>query len=241
MQTNKVDINYALKQPPTKAIEYFKSLGMELNDEFVKQALIRAKAKAFTVSSINNAKVVDNLYKEILSNIENGFTPDAFIKRVKPMLVEKGLYGDALPAYRLKQMVRGSMQTAYNAGRYNAQISNISNQPYWMRVEVIDERTRPTHEAVHKVVARADDPYWDNNYPPYLNGKFEHGCRGRVWALSIRRLENMLKSDGEIKVIETGEARELALMDDNAEVAQEGIKSIDNAELREVLRGKLGL
>lgn len=241
MQTNKIDIAYALKLPPLRAIEYFKSLGMQLDDKFVGQALMRAREKAFTVATISNARVVDHLYQEILGTLERGETPASFVARMKPSLAKMGYYSEDLPGYRLKQMIRGSMQTAYNAGRYNAQISNIDNQPYWMRVEIDDERTRPTHAAVNGVVARADDAWWDNNYPPYLGGKMQWGCRGRVRALSKKRLEAMMKANPNVKLINTGSTSNQSIMNDDGQIKSDGIASVQNDMIRSMLKGKLNV
>jgi len=81
---NKFNIAYALKLTPTRAIEYFKKLGVKVSDEFVEQALMRARQKAFTVSNIHNARIVDHIYQEIVTAIEAGKPADAFIKEVRP-------------------------------------------------------------------------------------------------------------------------------------------------------------
>ncbi|PWD89589.1 hypothetical protein DC081_09065 [Ignatzschineria cameli] len=238
---NKFNIAYALKLTPTRAIEYFKKLGVKVSDEFVEQALMRARQKAFTVSNIHNARIVDHIYQEILTAIEAGKPADAFIKEVRPTLKKMGLYSDDLPAYRLKQMMRGSMQTAFNAGRYQAQKANINNQPWWIRIEVIDERTRPSHVAVNKIAARADDPWWDNNYPPYLDGKFEYGCRGRVRAVSDRRFQEMLKNDPTIRVIESNSASTTPAIDDDGSLIKDGIQQVKSSAIQEALREKLNV
>lgn len=38
--------------------------------------------------------------------------------------------------------------------------------PYWERLAVMDDRTRPVHRALHGVIKPADDPFWDEHYPP---------------------------------------------------------------------------
>lgn len=241
MQTNKIDIAYALRLPPHRALEYLRSLGMKLDDKFAGQALMRAREKAFTVSAINNARVVDHLYQEIIGTLERGETPASFVARMKPSLAKMGYYSEDIPAYRLKQMVRGSMQTAYNAGRYNAQVTNIESQPWWIRIEIDDNRLRPTHDAVNYVTARADDAYWDNNYPPYLDGEMEWGCRGRVRAVSEKRLEALMKSNPRIRIISTGMNSKKNAINDDTQIKQDGINSIQNKMIQSILKGKLNV
>lgn len=237
---NKLDVAAVMKMPPTKALEYFQNLGIPIDAKFAEQALMRARARAFTVANINNAKVTDLLYQEILEAIKSGQTADAFLKRVKPALKEKGWLNDALPAYRLKQMMRSNMQTSFNAGRFQSQKASMDAQPWWVRIEIIDERTRPTHKAVHLVAARADDPFWNENYPPYLKGKFEHGCRARVAAMSERRFQAFIKNN-DVKIIEsTGNNASKSAFDNEDEIINDGIRSIESSEIQAALAKKLG-
>lgn len=76
------------------------------------------------------------------------------------------------------------MQSAYNAGRYQAHMDNIDNRPYWQYDAVGDERTRAAHAAMDGLVYRYDDPFWQTFYPP--NG---YRCRCSVIALSERDME----------------------------------------------------
>lgn len=72
------------------------------------------------------------------------------------------------------------------AGRYKqqAELAASGSRPYWQYLAIRDNRTRPSHSALHGRVWRADDPIWNSLYPP--NG---WNCRCRVRALSDRRLE----------------------------------------------------
>ncbi len=38
--------------------------------------------------------------------------------------------------------------------------------PFWERLAVMDDWTRPAHRALHGVIMPADDPFWDEHYPP---------------------------------------------------------------------------
>ncbi|UNM95676.1 phage head morphogenesis protein [Ignatzschineria rhizosphaerae] len=236
---SKVDVMAAMRMEPKKALEYFRNLGIPVDDKFATQALMRARSRAFTIANINSAKITDHIYKEILSTIEAGQTPDFFLKNIRESLKAKGWLSNDLPAYRLKQMMRSNMQTAFNAGRFQSQKANIDRQPWWIRIEVDDERTRPSHVAMHKVAARADDPFWDNNYPPFLDGEYEYGCRGRVRAVSDKRFQEMLKNDKDIKVIESNGSSGQSVMDDEDQIKEDGIKQIDNTDIQDQLRKKL--
>ena len=86
--------------------------------------------------------------------------------------------------YRLKNIYRVNMQTAYMTGRYQTQLDNVDNRPYWEYVAVMDSSTRPEHAMLNGLVFRYDDPFWNAFYPP--NG---WNCRCRVVARSQKNLD----------------------------------------------------
>lgn len=78
------------------------------------------------------------------------------------------------------------MQTAYMTGRYQTQLDNVDNRPYWEYVAVMDSSTRPEHAMLNGLVFRYDDPFWSAFYPP--NG---WNCRCRVVARSQKNLDSL--------------------------------------------------
>ena len=120
---------------------------------------------------------------------------------MKPILQKKGWWGEQIVVdsngvaekvqlgsmYRLKTIYSVNMQTAYQTGRYQTQIENVDNRPYWEYVAVLDSSTRPEHAQLNGLVFRYDDPFWKSFYPP--NG---WRCRCRVKTLSER---NVLSKD----------------------------------------------
>ncbi len=101
------------------------------------------------------------------------------------------------------------------AGRFQSQLENIDDRPYWQYVAILDGRTRPSHRAMNGKVFRYDDPFWGSFYPP--NG---WGCRCRVVALSqdnlakggikVESSEGKLGSTSKLVSEKTGEMREVA-------------------------------
>ena len=78
------------------------------------------------------------------------------------------------------------MQTAYMTGRYQPQLDNVDNRPYWDYVAIMDSSTRPEHAMLNGLVFRYDDPFWSEFYPP--NG---WNCRCRVVARSQKNLDSL--------------------------------------------------
>jgi len=63
-------------------------------------------------------------------------------------------------------------------------MENVDSRPYWQYVAVLDSRTRPAHKALHGMVFRYDDPFWQTHYPP-----LGFNCRCRVRALSKKDID----------------------------------------------------
>lgn len=121
-----------------------------------------------------------------------------FQDELEPLLQRKGwlgrglvadddgvLQGKKLMPYRLDTIFRTNIQSAYAAGRYQQQMRNVADRPYWEYNAVMDNRTRPTHAALNGRVFRWDDPIWQTIYPP--NG---YNCRCWVRALTEAQMKN---------------------------------------------------
>ena len=80
--------------------------------------------------------------------------------------------------------------------RWTEQMENVDDRPYWMYTGISDRRTRRSHLALHGLVLRYDDPFWQAFYPP--NG---WRCRCGVIALSAADV----RARG-LKVINSGDA-----------------------------------
>lgn len=137
--------------------------------------------------------------------MESGGTFKDFQAEIEPILKAKGWWGKAidpqtgeiLKAYpnsnrpveygspaRLQLIYEQNVQSAFMAGRMQSALQSTKTHPYWMYVAVMDDRTRPAHRALHGVVRRYDDPFWQINMPP--NG---YRCRCRFTPLTAREVK----------------------------------------------------
>ncbi|MEW5897732.1 MAG: phage minor head protein [Bacillota bacterium] len=169
----------------SRAIEYFRDKVLLTQEQF--EALIdEYKTKAFAVAGIASLDVLNDIYQALLKALEEGLTIKEFRELVQEIPRRKGWEG--LLPYRIDNIFRTNVQTAYNVGRYR-QMSDpdvIKRRPYWMYDAVNDKRTRPTHRALDGMVFPADHPFWDTWYPP--NG---YRCRCGVRSLSERDLKRL--------------------------------------------------
>ncbi len=192
----KTDLNYAFKLPPHAAIKYFRNKGYIISFDWW-ETWQQAHSTAFTVAKAMRMDVLTTIRGAVDNAIANGITPQEFAKTLAPELKKAGWWGRQFVAgpngvervqlgspHRLKTIFRVSTQTAYAAGRWKQFQENISDRPYLQYISIQDARTRPSHAALHGLVFRHDDPFWDSHAPP--NG---WNCRCRIRALSERDIK----------------------------------------------------
>ena len=125
-----------------------------------------ANSLAFTVSRIASADLLQDLHGEVLKFIQEGKTFFEFREGIDEIMIRRGWKGMA--PYRLDNIFRTNIQTAYNAGRHKQMKAIAERRPYWEYDAVNDTHTRPTHLENDKKIYRHDHPFWNVWYP--LNG-----------------------------------------------------------------------
>jgi SPP1 gp7 family putative phage head morphogenesis protein len=140
------------------------------------------RVRAFTVSRLARADMLEEIYRSIEKALAEGTSFGAWQKSLTHIWEENGWTG--VRAWRVDNLFRTNIQTAYNVGRYKQMTAVVKARPYWQYSAVNDSRTRPTHRALHGRVYRHDSPFWDTFYPP--NG---FRCRCKVKTLSERQLK----------------------------------------------------
>lgn len=210
-----VDLGYALKLTPRRAVRYFDSKGYDTRTWNWWDTWQDAHAKSFTIAKAARLDVLTSINEEMTRALKEGITQAEFARELEPRLKKLGWWGHQVVVspdggaevvqlgspHRLKTIYRTNMRTAYAHGNYRQDIANVESRPYWMYVAVRDEHTRPEHAALDRQVFRWDDPFWDTHYPP--NG---FNCRCRVIALTAAEVRSMKltvsRSKGHLTVIE---------------------------------------
>lgn len=164
------------------AISYWRSKVVLTPEEFRRLA-DEIKVNAFTVADMAGLDMLNEVWRLLDQAIAEGLTVREFQEKAMELFKTRGWEG-ATP-YRLDNIFRTNIQTAFNVGRYKQMTEPdiLEARPYWMYDAVNDRRTRPTHLALDGTVRRADDPFWDTWYPP--NG---YRCRCAVRNLSEREV-----------------------------------------------------
>jgi len=178
--------------PFAEAVEYFRDKFAMTDAEYKKlvaEVGEYAASLAFTVSKIAAADLLQDLHGEILNAIEEGGTFWDFREGIDEIMARRGWEG--LAPYRLDNIFRTNIQTAYNVGRHKQMKAVADRRPYWEYDAVNDTHTRPKHLDQDKKIYRHDHPFWNVWYP--LNG---FRCRCRVNSLSAEEMkEESLKEE----------------------------------------------
>lgn len=149
---------------------------VDMKAERFYQLADEAKARAFTVTGIAKVDALEDVRTSLQRVLEEGGT-------LKNWKDEIGAVLDAwnIGGWHAETIYRTNLQTAYQAGRYQQMTDPdvLLGRPFWRYVAVIDDHTRPDHRKMHGRVFAADDPIWNEWYPP--NG---FNCRCTVVSLS---------------------------------------------------------
>jgi len=143
-----------------------------------------AKLRAFSVSNIAKGDELNTVFNSLQAAIEKGISYGDFKKECADIFARRGWTGKR--EWRVQNIFRTNIQTAYNSGRYQSQKANADVFPYLQYNAVNDRRTRPTHKAMDGKVFPIDHPFWDTWYPP--NG---YRCRCSTFSLTERQVERM--------------------------------------------------
>lgn len=168
-------------QPATAARARFADKAA-LTSEVFERLSTEAKQRAFRIAGVNNARLIQAVRNRIAKSIERG-TTWADVRRELTRLFAAA--GEELPGLaRLRQAIITNTQQAYNDQRRELLDAERETFPYWQYLTVGNgtpgvNGVRDTHAALHGLIFRADDPFWDAHYPPW-----DFNCRCYVVALT---------------------------------------------------------
>ncbi len=204
MSIDKSTLLAAFNMPPEQAVEFLRSKGLQVSESW-RDLWQTAHRRAFTVARSAGYDVLEDIRSALVESMSKGESYQQFIDKLTPTLQAKGWWGKEIDyetgeitvypgtsrpvelgsPRRLKLIYEQNMQTAFQAGRWRGMKAATATHPFWRYVAVLDNRTRPTHRAMHGRVFRHDDAGWSVAYPP--NG-WKCRCRAQpLTASAVRR------------------------------------------------------
>lgn len=143
------------------------------------------RARAFTVTGIQSADVLQRLRDEVASLPAGTTWDDAkadLIETLSPFLGD-----DAEQRAELLLRIHGFQ--AFQAATWNiAQKDGDTIALQYMTME--DDRVRPSHAALDGIIVPKNDPFWDRHFPPW-----EWGCRCRVRPMNVDLINEQKAND----------------------------------------------
>lgn len=182
-----------------EAINYIKSKA-PVNQRVFYRMLPDIQARAFTVSGINNADVLQAV-RDRIADLPAGAdwkeVRDDIFQQISPWLVDdkadaKERERQVAAAYRRAELLlRTHGFQAYAATHHSLQVEQMDVFPWWQYQTMEDGKVRPDHAALNGIVLPASSPFWRDHYPPW-----DWGCRCEVIALSDDDVAEIQRADG---------------------------------------------
>lgn len=196
--------------PPRNAIRALQARGKRLEPSFAWQEVYAEDhAAMFTVAKSAGHDILSDIWTALVTALEDGETLESFSRRLKPLLVRKGWWGEAVEVdpltgeevlvrlgslRRLRTVFDANMRVSYAAGHWSHFERLKSSRPYLRYVAVQDGLTRPEHQNLHNLVLPIVDPFWEVFAPP--NG---WNCRCSLQSLSDRDIARLQAAGEELR------------------------------------------
>jgi len=198
------DVDFLMGPTPHQdAIDFIKSKPVVARDVF-DGLLPELKARAFTIAGLEGNANVMQAIRDRIAELPAGHDWNAIKKNVAddltPFLVDPDEQDpdkrDAQinAAYRRAELLlRTHGFQAYQAASYQVMDRQRDVQPFWQYLTMEDERVRPEHAALDKLILPANDPFWQTHFPPW-----DYGCRCQAVPISQEERDDQHAKDQKV-------------------------------------------
>lgn len=159
-----------------------------------------AHDRGFVVAGATKDALVEDLRRAVDDAMAKGKTPAQFREEFENVVAKHGWTGwtgedsEKGRAWRARIIYQTNLRTSYAAGRYKQMTDPdvLKMRPFWRYrhgFTRIPKQPRGAHVKLDGLTLRADDPFWDEHYPPN-----DWECSCGVEPISRRQLEKEGKS-----------------------------------------------
>jgi|GEM_PF-2914634 len=94
---------------------------------------------------------------------------------------------------RAELLLRTHVFQAYSAMEHRVLTEEQNIFPYWKYKTMGDDRVRDSHAALDGLILPANDPFWDDHFPPW-----DWGCRCQVIPMTREEVEDIKQSEADL-------------------------------------------
>ena len=174
-----------------------------------------AHDRSFVSAGANRADLVADLHQIVTRAIADGMTLREFSQDYDAVLDNYAWEPDGGREWRARVIYETNLRTSYAAGRY-AQLQQVkATRPFWVynHSDAV-QHPRELHLLWDGLAIHADNPWWQQQYPP--NG---WGCCCFVTAYSLQELQQYLGKSGPDEAPE-GRTRQIVYKGDVVQVPE---------------------
>jgi len=150
--------------------------------------------RSFVIAGAKDLAMLEDFQNAIQKAIHDGTGLRAFRKDFELIVAKYGWSFNGARSWRTRVIFETNVRTSYMAGRLKQMRDPdvLKARPFWQYRHAQTRKpksARPQHLAWDGLILAADDPFWDNHFPPN-----DWGCSCGVRTLSARDLKRLGKS-----------------------------------------------
>jgi SPP1 gp7 family putative phage head morphogenesis protein len=147
------------EMPPfEEAVKWFMAKNIMTREAF-NQLSSEMKTRAFTVTGVISADLLQKTHDFLGTAIEKGSTLVEFQKTVNEFVFQS--------AWHQETVFRSNIQSAHGAGHWAQAQDTKGLRPYAQYMAIMDNRTRPEHEELNGLCYPIDHIFWQLYWPPW--------------------------------------------------------------------------
>lgn len=205
---------FLLKPVPNEEAAEFISGKAALSRRVFDRMLPEIKARAFTITGIERATVLQRV-RDRIAELPRGADWDEIKGDVAaalgPYFLDESADEDTQALQldaanrRAELLIRTHGFQAYQAAQYQVMQETKDALPYWQYLTMDDEAVRPEHEALNGLILPADSPFWKDHFPPW-----DWGCRCQVVPITQEDFDQVANGEAQFgRVLSAVEQREI--------------------------------
>lgn len=165
----------------------------------MQKMLPELRARAFAVAYLEDLRRVERV-RDAIAKVAHGSSSWQEAKREVAEEVEH-VVGKEAAGTAARKIVTSETFKAVSTTRYREMTApkEMEQFPYWQYKTVGDGRVRDAHAALNKLTLPANDPFWQDHFPPW-----DYGCRCRVLQISKTKA-NRMRADRDRHLMENEE------------------------------------